>query len=40
VFSLNLKNADGLLKGRESWKEFDGCPVIGGGDIDSVSNRY
>jgi len=40
VFSLKLKNADGLLKGRESWKEFDGCPVIGGGDIDSVSNGY
>jgi hypothetical protein len=29
VFLLNLKNADGLLKGRESWKEFGGCPVIG-----------
>jgi hypothetical protein len=29
VFLLKLKNADGLLKGRESWKEFSGCPVIG-----------
>ncbi len=29
VFLLKLKNANGLLKGRESWKEFDGCPVIG-----------
>ena len=29
VFLLKLKNANGLLKGRESWKEFNGCPVIG-----------
>ena len=29
VFLLKLKNANGLLKGRESSKEFDGCPVIG-----------
>jgi len=29
VFLLKLKNANGLLKGRESWKEFDGCPVTG-----------
>jgi hypothetical protein len=29
VFLLKLKNARGLLKGRESSKEFDGCPVIG-----------
>jgi hypothetical protein len=29
VFLLKLKNASGLLKGRESSKEFDGCPVIG-----------
>jgi hypothetical protein len=29
VLLLKLKNANGLLKGRESWKEFDGCPVIG-----------
>ena len=30
VYLLKLKNADGLLKGRESWKDFEGCPVIGG----------
>jgi hypothetical protein len=29
VFLLKLKNANGLLKGRESWKEFDGCAAIG-----------
>jgi hypothetical protein len=29
VFLLKLKNASGLLKGRESSKELDGCPVIG-----------
>jgi hypothetical protein len=29
VYFLKLKNANGLLQGRESWKEFDGCPVIG-----------
>jgi hypothetical protein len=29
VFLLKLKNADGLLIGRESSKEFAGCPVIG-----------
>jgi hypothetical protein len=36
VFLLKLKNASGLLKGRESWKEFNGCPVIGGADRDSA----
>jgi len=35
VFLLKRKNGDGLLKGREAWKEFDACPVIGGGDQDS-----
>jgi hypothetical protein len=29
VLLLKLKNANELLKGRESSKEFDGCPVIG-----------
>jgi hypothetical protein len=32
VVLLKLKNANGLLKGRESFKEFDGCAVIGGAD--------
>lgn len=27
VYLLRMKN---LLKGRESWREFDSCPVIGG----------
>jgi hypothetical protein len=30
VFLLKAKNADGLLKGREASKEFEGCPVVGG----------
>lgn len=29
VFLLKLKNASGLLKGRESSKEFTACPTIG-----------
>jgi hypothetical protein len=37
VFLLKLKNGNGFLRGRETWKEFDGCPVIGGGDQDSSS---
>ena len=38
VFLLKLKNADGLLKGSESWKEFDGCPKIGGAEPDSAAD--
>ena len=38
VLLLRLK--DGLLKGRETWKEFDACPVIGGGDQGSSSSNY
>ena len=40
VFLLKLKSGDGLLKGREAWKEFDACPVIGGGDQDSSGSSY
>jgi hypothetical protein len=40
VFLLKLKNTSALLKGRESWKEFDGCPVIGGSDHDSTPDSY
>jgi hypothetical protein len=40
VFRLKLKNASGLLKSRESWKEFDGCPVIGGAGQDSAADSY
>jgi hypothetical protein len=29
VLLLKLKNENDLLKGRESWKEFSGCPVLG-----------
>jgi hypothetical protein len=32
---LERKNASELLQSRESWKEFDGCPAIGGRDTDS-----
>jgi hypothetical protein len=40
VFLLKLKDSGGLLKGRESWKEFDACPVIGGTDHDSTADAY
>jgi hypothetical protein len=40
VFLLKMKNGNGLLKGRESWKEFDSCPVIGGADRDSAADAY
>jgi len=38
VLLLKLKN--GLLKSRETWKEFGSCPVIGGVDKDSSSSGY
>jgi hypothetical protein len=38
VLLLKLKN--GLLKGRETWKEFDACPVIGGTDQDASGSNY
>jgi hypothetical protein len=37
---LVLKLKDGLLKGRETWEEFDACPVIGGADQDASSSSY
>jgi hypothetical protein len=40
VFLVKLKNTDSLLKGRESWKEFDACPVMGGTDHDSTADAY
>jgi hypothetical protein len=40
VLLLKLKLKNGLLQGRETWKEFDSCPVIGGGDKDSSSSGY
>src|SRR5580692_7627322 len=39
VFLLKLKNADGLLKGRESWREFSECPAIGA-DPASAGGSY
>jgi hypothetical protein len=40
VLFLKLKDANGLLNGRESSKEFDGCPAIGGADNDSAAGSY
>jgi hypothetical protein len=40
VFLLKLKNADGLLKGRESSKGFAACPAIGGGDAEFATDAY
>jgi hypothetical protein len=38
VILLKRKDANALLKGRESWREFAACPAIGGSD--STSNPY
>jgi hypothetical protein len=40
VFLIKVKGASKLLRGRESWREFDGCPVIGGTDHDSTADSY
>jgi hypothetical protein len=40
VMLLKSKNADGLLKGSESAKEFDSCPAIGGADLDASTSTY
>jgi hypothetical protein len=40
VLLLKLKNANGLLKARESSKEFSGCPVLGGDGPDSSAGSY
>ena len=40
VLVLKLKNTDGLLKSRESFKEFDSCPVIGGEDNGYSADAY
>jgi hypothetical protein len=39
VLVLKRKDAGGLLKSRESGKEFQGCPVIGGAD-DAETSSY
>lgn len=36
VYLLRMKGANSLLKGRESWREFDGCPVVGGVDAEAA----
>ena len=38
VVLLKMKNSNGFLKGRESSREFDVCPVIGADD--SATNSY
>lgn len=38
VVLLKRKDTSTLLKGRESFREFAACPVIGGSDNDSASN--
>jgi hypothetical protein len=38
VLLVKRKNANDLLKGRESFREFDGCPVIGGAGSGSESS--
>ena len=40
VLVLKLKDPNGLLKGRESSKGFEGCPVMGGADRDSTADSY
>jgi hypothetical protein len=40
VFLIKVKGAGKLLRGRESWREFDGCPVIGGTDNESTADSY
>jgi hypothetical protein len=40
VILMKLKDSGSLLKGRESWKQFDACPVIGGTDHDSTADAY
>jgi len=40
VLVLKHKDANGLLKSRESGKEFDGCPAIGGLQNDAETSSY
>ena len=40
VILLKRKDSNALLKGRESFREFASCPVIGGGDSDSTASSY
>jgi hypothetical protein len=38
VLFLKMKDANGLLKSRETFKEFSSCPVIGGTDESAVGS--
>jgi len=40
VLLLKLDDGNGLLKGKESSKEFVGCPAVGGPYDDSQSSGY
>jgi hypothetical protein len=40
VLVLKRKDSGGLLKSRESGKEFGGCPAIGGVDDNPYSSSY
>lgn len=40
VFLLKRKDSTVLLKGRESFREFAACPVIGGSEQDSGASAY
>jgi hypothetical protein len=40
VLLLQLKGSNGLLKGRESSKDFGSCKVIGGLDAESAGSSY
>jgi len=35
VFLLKRNDSNALLKGRESWREFTSCPVVGAAEKDS-----
>ena len=40
VILLKRKDSNALLRGRESFREFSSCPVIGGSDNDSTASSY
>ena len=40
VILLKRKGSNTLLKGRESWREFTACPVVGGSDSTTSSYGY
>ena len=40
VVLVKRNDSNALLKGRESWREFDSCPVVGGATKDSEVSAY